>query len=95
MDDRYGSFVWDGEKERANIRKHRVDFKTAARVFQDPKRKIYRHEKQSETEERLFCIGEVMGRVLTVRFTYREGVIRIYGAAYWRKGRRYYEGKNG
>jgi len=31
-----------------------------------------------------------MGRVgegtLTVRFTYRGNVIRIYGAGYWRKG---------
>lgn len=40
---------------------------------------------------RLFCVGMVDGRVMTVRFTYREGRIRIIGAGYWRKGRRAYE----
>ena len=42
-------------------------------------------------EERLFCLGRVRGKVLTVRFTYREGRIRIYGAGYWRKGRYHYD----
>jgi hypothetical protein len=32
--------------------------------------------------------------ILTVRFTYRGHVIRIYGAGYWRKGRRIYEEQN-
>jgi uncharacterized DUF497 family protein len=32
--------------------------------------------------------------VLTVRFTYRETVIRIIGAGYWRKGKAIYEDKN-
>ena len=27
---------WDPEKERKNIRKHGIDFKTAATVFDDP-----------------------------------------------------------
>ena len=91
MDRHFGSFVWDVKKEAANVRKHTVDFETAAQAFKDSNRKLYIDEKHSETEERLFCIGKVSGRVLTVRFTYREGVIRIYGAGYWRMGRRYYE----
>jgi hypothetical protein len=36
----------------------------------------------------------VNGGVLTVRFTYREGIIRIYGAGYWRKGKAIYEREN-
>jgi hypothetical protein len=32
--------------------------------------------------------------VRTVRFTYRENVIRILGAGYWRKGKRIYEREN-
>ena len=91
MNRHFGSFVWNTRKEAANVRKHGVDFETAARAFKDPGRKIYRDEKHDETEERLFCLGKVSGRVLTVRFTYREGRIRIYGAGYWRGGRRYYE----
>ena len=91
MDRTFGSFVWDVRKEAANVRKHGVDFETAARAFKDLKRKIYTDEKHGEREERLFCLGKVGRRVLTVRFTYREGHIRIYGAGYWRKGRYHYE----
>lgn len=31
---------------------------------------------------------------LTVRFTYRGSVIRIFGAGYWRKGKVIYEREN-
>jgi len=94
MDRQAGSFVWDVKKETVNIQKHGVDFETAARAFQDPNRQLYIDEKHSEREPRFFCLGRVGRRVLTVRFTYREGLVRIYGAAYWRKGRRYYEAKD-
>jgi len=91
MDRQSGSFVWDVQKEATNLREHGVDFATAAKVFKDPRRRIYADEKHREAEERFFCFGEVEGRILTVRFTYRAGQIRIYGAGYWRKGRSYYE----
>ena len=90
----HGSFVWDREKELANIRKHGVDFETAVQAFKDIHRKINVDEKHAKSEDRFFCVGKVEGRVLTVRFTYREGKIRIIGAGYWRKGKRYYEKKN-
>jgi len=32
--------------------------------------------------------------ILTVRFTYRAGIIRIFGAGYWRKGKVIYEREN-
>lgn len=86
-----GSFVWDYDKELRNIRKHGVDFATASRAFEDPKRKIFQDAKHSTGEERFFCIGRVEDRILTVRFTYRDGKIRIIGAGCWRKGVRYYE----
>ena len=91
MDRRFGSFIWSVEKEAENIRKHGIDFETAARAFKDPNRKIFTDEQHGKPEERFFCLGEVEGRVLTVRFTYRDRSVRIYGAGYWRKGRRYYE----
>ncbi|MBI2093223.1 MAG: BrnT family toxin [Candidatus Omnitrophica bacterium] len=94
MERHFGSFIWDSRKEAYNIRKHGVDFEAATRAFKDSSRKIYIDEKHGEAEERLFCLGKVEGKILTVRFTYREGKIRIYGAGYWRKGRRYYEQAN-
>ena len=32
--------------------------------------------------------------IVTVRFTHRAGVIRIFGAGYWRKGKVIYEREN-
>ncbi|EAZ93046.1 hypothetical protein CY0110_03219 [Crocosphaera chwakensis CCY0110] len=29
-----------------------------------------------------------------MRFTYRNGKIRIFGTGYWRKGRKFYEQRN-
>ncbi|OGS20735.1 MAG: hypothetical protein A2252_02140 [Elusimicrobia bacterium RIFOXYA2_FULL_39_19] len=91
MDIKIGSFIWDAEKELVNIHKHKVDFHAASLAFKDPKRKIYKDSKHSKQEERLFCVGKVGNKILTVRFTYREGKIRIFGAGYWRKGEQYYE----
>jgi hypothetical protein len=88
------SFIWDPEKELANIAKHGVGFITAAKAFKDPKRKIYTDAKHSKKEERFFCIGKAEDRILTVRFTYRGDKIRIIGAGFWRKGEQYYEKKD-
>jgi uncharacterized protein len=41
-----------------------------------------------------YCFGRVDGGVLTVRFTYREDAVRIFGAGYWRRGKAIYEGEN-
>lgn len=90
----HGIFVWSAEKERQNIEKHGVEFDVAAEAFLDPLRIIAVDEKHSREEERRFCIGEVRDRILTVRFTYREGRIRIFGAGYWRAGRSLYEKEN-
>ncbi len=84
MHRRLGRFIWDLKKEAANLRKHGVDFETAAQAFRDPKRTLYTDEAHSRHEPRMFCLGAVGGRVVTVRFTYRGGLIRIYGAGYWR-----------
>ncbi len=94
MDIEQGHFIWDGQKEIANLEKHGVDFRTAAGAFADPQRKIYTDAGHSEEEERLFCLGKVDGKVLTVRFMYREGRIRLIGAGYWRKGAYYYDKKD-
>ncbi len=84
-------FIWDPRKEWVNIIKHGISFALAAKAFQDPNRKIFRDDIHSEREDRWFCIGKVSGRILTVRFLYREDKIRIIGAGHWRKGRKHYE----
>jgi hypothetical protein len=91
MERRVGKFVWDTDREIANIAKHGVDFASASKVFLDPKRKIILDSKHSIMELRRYCIGKVEGKIITVRFTYRRGQVRIFGAGYWRKGKMYYE----
>jgi uncharacterized DUF497 family protein len=88
------SFEWDSDKDTENQRKHGVTFSLAQQAFFDPKRVIARDLAHSRSEERFYCFGIVGEGVLTVRFTYRNEVIRIIGAGYWRKGKRIYEQEN-
>ena len=46
------------------------------------------------TERRYYCFGRVDAGVLTVRFAYRAGIIRIIGAGHWRKGKQIYDREN-
>ena len=88
-------FEWDELKEAANLEKHGVDFYEAQEAFLDPRRVVERDGAHStESEVRYFCYGWVRGRILTVRFTIRYGVIRIFGAGFWRKGAQVYEANN-
>ena len=89
----FGLFEWDFVKDLVNRKKHGVDFATAARAFLDPDRVVAIDEKHSGLEERLFCIGKVQNQILTVRYTKRDGRIRIIGAGRWRKEAKLYESK--
>ena len=84
-------FEWDSAKDRLNQQKHGVPFALAQYAFADSKRVILLDEEHSDTEMRFYCLGKVGDGILTVRFTYRDNVIRIFGAGYWRKGKRLYE----
>lgn len=87
-------FEWDQNKNAENQEKHGVAFSLAQYAFVDPHRVIAEDLAHSGGETRYFCFGEVDDGILTVRFTYRGGVIRIIGAGYWRKGKAIYEHEN-
>ena len=87
-------FEWDARKDVENQGKHDVSFAKAQFAFADPNRVIAADVSHSSSETRYYCFGQVEGGVMTVRFTYREDIIRIIGAGYWRKGKRIYERKN-
>ena len=87
-------FEWDDDKDKENQRKHGVSFSAAQYAFLDPKRVIAQDVGHSRTEQRFYCIGRVVDGIITVRFTYRGNVIRIYGAGYWRKGKKIYDEEN-
>jgi hypothetical protein len=77
---------WDAAKDRANRRKHGFDFKTAARVFEDPNIVLIEDWIDEEGEQRWHALGLVGGRyLLVVVHVYREAengeeIIRIVSA---------------
>ena len=87
-------FEWDHSKNKANLTKHGVSFDEAQYAFLDPDFKIRIDVRHSTVaEKRYFSYGRVGRFVLTVRFTVRNYKIRIFGAGYWREGRKYYDKK--
>ena len=88
------SFDWDLAKDRANQEKHGLSFAQAQYAFADTNRVIAKDITHSDDEDRFYCFGQVGEGIATVRFTYRDDVIRIFGAGYWRKGKRIYEHEN-
>lgn len=88
------SFEWNSEKDLVNQAKHGVSFAEAQYAFADPGRVIAEDLSHSHSEKRYYCFGKVGDGILTVRFTYRRGHIRIFGAGYWRKGKQIYEREN-
>ncbi len=71
--------------------KTRRQLRFGAESVSRPNRIIAENIRHSVSERRYFCIGKVDGEILTVRFTWRTGKIRIFGAGYWRKGKQVYE----
>ncbi len=83
-------FEWDEEKNELNQQKHGVSFEDAKKAFLDENRVTRDDLEHSTEEDRYFCFGKVGGKVMTVRFTMRGKITRIFGAAYWRKGEKFY-----
>lgn len=90
------NFEWNEAKNLENQEKHGVSFYEAQHAFLDTNRVIAEDLSHSRKEKRYFCFGlnEEKNGILTVRFTYRSGRIRIIGAGYWRKGKKTYEQAN-
>ena len=76
-------FEWDPAKARSNLRKHRVGFEEAARVFLDPNR-IETFDGQNDYgEDRWKTVGLVEPALLAVVYTIRSAddeTIRLISA---------------
>jgi uncharacterized DUF497 family protein len=89
-------FEWDEAKNSLNQARHGVSFDEARQAFDDPRRIVAIDKSHgSDEEERLYCIGQIGRGILMERFTYRGNRIRIFGAGFWRQGRRVYEERYG
>jgi uncharacterized DUF497 family protein len=87
-------FEWDADKAEENFRKNKFSFSEAVESFSDPNGFALRDDMHSQGEERLYWLGKSgSGKILTTRFTKREGKIRIIGSAEWRDFKRLYNEK--
>lgn len=75
-------FEWDDKKEIINIRKHKIDFTTAALVFADENRIEIFDELHSNYEDRYITIGMINNTpvILMVVYTERREAVRIISA---------------
>ena len=89
----YLYFDWNEEKANRNWRNHKVSFKEATTVFNDPLSITIGDPEHSIQENRYIDIGRSSrGRVLVVVYTEKEKVIRIISSRLaTRKEREEYE----
>ena len=72
-------FEWDEEKNAMNRKKHGIDFRDAALVFNDENYLEFYDAEHSDDEDRYNIIGKV-GEILFVVYTERKTRIRIISA---------------
>jgi uncharacterized DUF497 family protein len=75
--------VWDENKNRENIRKHKISFQEAETVFYDPYGKIIHDPDHSDEEDRFIILGlSKLLHLLVVCHCYKEEneIIRIITA---------------
>lgn len=66
-------FVWDPEKEKSNIRKHKVTFSEACYVFADKYQLSLFDVEHSKDEDRWITTGQTPNnRILVVIHTFRK-----------------------
>ena len=73
-------FDWDEEKNRRNIVKHGIDFRTVRPVLSSTEALVLRDGRRDYGEERLIRLCPLAGRIVHVTYTMRRGFIRIISA---------------
>lgn len=86
-------FGWGSGKAAANLKKHGVDFREAATVFDDPLSTTFPDVDHSTAERRFVIVGtSARGRVLVVAYTEQGETVRIISARpATRRERTFYE----
>ena len=77
------NFVWDEDKNRINIKSHKISFEEAKTVFFDPNARVIHDPEHSIEEDRFIILGlSKTLNVLVVCHCYREKeeIIRIFSA---------------
>ena len=75
-----GRFIWSTLKSAANQKKHGISFEKATEVFDDPFFIEEYDEENSENEDRYNVTGFLKNRYITVSFTFRDNLTRVFSA---------------
>jgi len=75
-----GRFIWNRLKSETNHRKHGITFEAAVDVFDDLFFIEEYDEEKSVNEDRYNITGFIKGRYITVSFTLRDNLTRIFSA---------------
>jgi uncharacterized protein len=73
-------FEWDDAEAASNLAKHGVRFESAVRIFFDNARVDIDVSRGADAEVRRKAIGIIDGRLFTVVYTERQGIVRIISA---------------
>ena len=76
-------FTWDINKNKENIKKHKISFEEAKEVFYDDNAILFDDPDHLDYEERFLIIGRINNlNIYVVSHCYREndGIIRIISA---------------
>lgn len=73
-------FEWDDVKAEANLRKHKISFHEASRVFEDAFAFVEQDFTEDYGEDRFVATGLVNGLLITVAYTERGDRVRIISA---------------
>ena len=73
-------FEWDEAKAEANLRKHKISFQEASRVFDDLFALIEQDLSEDFGEDRFLATGVIKGSLVTVVYTERDERIRLISA---------------
>lgn len=68
-------FDFDAQKDRANLKKHGVDFEEAQRLWE--RTHVIIPTKNVKNENRSAILGAIQGKIYIGIFTEREGMVRI------------------
>lgn len=69
-------FVWDEAKRRGNLRKHKIDFADAERIFRGLTFTV-EDDREAYGEQRFLTLGLLEDQVVSIAHTERRGKIRL------------------
>jgi uncharacterized protein len=73
-------FEWDDAKAEANLRKHKISFRAASRVFDDPLVLVEQDFSEDYGEDRFLATGRAEDLLISDAYTERGDRIRIISA---------------